>query len=207
MNGTFVLGSPPLGTDADAGNQNRGGPTGPPATAVCSTATVGPVSAPGPTQTGIVASCNQYAIATGGIGCFDFATQNYITPSQLYLWNPVLGANGENCGTVFWAQEYYCVGIAGAGAGTTSKPTSTSSSKPTTTNAGVTAPGPTQTGIVANCNKFSQAPSGSGCWDMAHNNGITTDQLYAWNAVLGVAGANCGTAFWANEWYCVGVSG
>lgn len=84
---------------------------------------------------------------------------------------------------------------------TTTQPTSTSS------NTRVTAPGPTQTGIVAKCNKFAQAASGTGCWDMANSNGTTMDQLYAWHPVLGPGGANCGTELWANEWYCFGVSG
>lgn len=36
-----------------------------------------------------------------------------ITLAQLYSWNPVLGANGENCATDFWAEEGYCVGVSG----------------------------------------------------------------------------------------------
>jgi hypothetical protein len=83
---------------------------------------------------------------------------------------------------------------------------STSTLGISSTSVGVAAPGPTQAGIAKNCNKFAQAANGTGCWDMAHNNGITTDQLYAWNTVLGAGGANCGTKFWVNEWYCVGVS-
>lgn len=69
VNGTFVLASPLLGTVGDAGNEDKGGPTGPPATVSCSTATGNSIAAPGPTKTGIVASCNQYAISTDGIGC------------------------------------------------------------------------------------------------------------------------------------------
>ena len=153
------------------------------------------VSTPGPTQSGIISTCDKYAEATGGIGCSDFATQNGITPAQLYAWNSVLGTNGENCGSSFWADEWYCVGVSG-GTTTTSAATSTA----------VTAPGPTQSGIANNCNKFAEATGGIGCYDFATQNGITPAQLYQWNAVLGSNGGSCGSEFWANEWYCVGVS-
>lgn len=154
------------------------------------------VSTSGPTQSGIISTCNKYAEATGGIGCSDFATQNGITSAQLYAWNSVLGTNGENCGSSFWANEWYCVGVSGGTTTTTSAATSTA----------VTAPGPTQSGIVSNCNKFAEATGGIGCYDFATQNGITPAQLYQWNAVLGSNGENCGSEFWANEWYCVGVS-
>lgn len=71
----------------------------------------GQVTAPGPTQTGIVDSCNKFAEASAGIGCFDFAKQNSITQAQLFAWNEVLGPNGENCGDKLWVNEWYCVGV------------------------------------------------------------------------------------------------
>ena len=137
------------------------------------------VTAPGPTQTGIVSNCNAYAVAVSGSYCSLFASDNGISTAELYAWNTVLGSNGANCGSLFWANEYYCVGI--------------------------TAPTQVQAGIVANCNNWAEAPSGSYCSLFASDNGITTDDLYAWNIVLGTNGANCGTSFWANEYYCVGV--
>lgn len=195
VNGTYTLAAPPLGTDADAGNQQRGGPGG--VVTPCPTYTNSPTAAPGPTQTGITPSCNAYALAPNGIGCVDFAALNCIQTSDLFSWNSVLGKNGENCGTLFWAQEYYCIAVA---------PTSTTISiTPTTTSNARGAPGPTQTGIISSCNKFAAAPDGMGCYDFATLNGITQAQLYAWNTVLGANGANCGTAFWSKEYYCVGV--
>lgn len=199
VNGTYTLAAPPLGTDADAGNQQRGGPGG--VVTPCPTYTNSPTVAPGPTQTGIVSSCNAYAMADNGIGCVDFAALNCIKTSQLFAWNVVLGPNGENCGSKFWAKEYYCIAIA-----PTATPTTTSVATTTSSGGGVVAPGPTQTGIIASCNKFAAAPDGMGCYDFATLNGITQAQLYAWNTVLGTNGANCGTAFWAKEYYCVGVS-
>ena len=70
----------------------------------------------------------------------------------------------------------------------------------------VPASGPTQEGIVSNCNKYAQALNGIGCYDFAIQQGITQAQLYALNGVLGSGGVNCGTACRAQEWYCVGVS-
>ncbi|KAI1880137.1 hypothetical protein JX265_001758 [Neoarthrinium moseri] len=193
-NGTFVLPAPPLGTDADAGNQQRGGAGGVVTPTATVTSTVGAggsatsgVGVPSPTQDGLVANCNNFASAVVGDACYAFATSHGIQPSQLYAWNPVLGANGEECTTALWASEYYCIG--------------------TKTQSPVTAPGPTQTGIAANCTKYAQAIAGDGCEAFAKRNGITPAQLYAWNTVLGANGANCGTLLWAQEWYCVAVSG
>src|ERR1700722_7494274 len=60
-----------------------------------------------------ISTCNKYAEATGGIGCSYFAAQDGITPAQLYAWNSVLGTSGENCGSSFWANEWYCVRVSG----------------------------------------------------------------------------------------------
>lgn len=175
----------------------RGNGTGQAVTTSTLTTVTSKVSAPGPTQTGVIDTCIKYAEATGGVGCVDFATANGITPAQLYSWNSVLGANGANCGSSFWANEWYCVGVSGV-----SSTTATTSTTPSA----AAAPGPTQTGIVSTCNKYAEATGGVGCYDFATANGITPAQLYAWNTVLGADGANCGTLFWANEWYCVGSS-
>ncbi|KAI1382676.1 uncharacterized protein F4822DRAFT_440959 [Hypoxylon trugodes] len=193
-NSSYVLPPPPLGTDADAGNQQRGGPGGvvTPTSTVSTTitdpASQGSASAPSPTQDGLVSNCNNYAIVKTGDTCFDFAKDHGVTTDQLYAWNPVLGLNGANCSTNFWASEYYCIGVWA---------TATTS---------VTAPGPTQSGIVANCDKYAQTQQGDGCDTFASRNSISNAQLYAWNAVLGSKGENCGSSLWANEWYCVGIS-
>lgn len=145
------------------------------------------ITAPGPTQSGIASNCNKYAIAPNGDNCANFAKTNGISTDQLYSWNKVLGANGENCNSLFWGQEYYCVGLAPPPAP-------------------ITAPGPTQSGIASNCNNFAQAQKGDYCSVFAQRNQISADQLYNWNPVLGSGGANCGNLFWAEEWYCVGVT-
>ncbi|KAI0431904.1 hypothetical protein F5Y09DRAFT_340145 [Xylaria sp. FL1042] len=260
-NSSYTLPTPPLGTDADSGNQQRGGQGGvvtPTSTATtslnsvsggtapsptqdglvsncnnyataasglngedCTTAlwaseyycigtwvpsSTAPITAPGPTQSGIVANCNKWAKPVPGTGCYDLATDNLITPSELYAWNAVLGPNGENCGTELFAEDYYCVGIAPAPPTTTSKSTSTTKTTTTSQSSHITAPGPTQTGIVANCDKFALPASGTGCYDFAVANRISTADLYAWNTILGPNGENCGTKFLAGEYYCVGIA-
>jgi hypothetical protein len=168
------------------------GPTTPPSSPTITSA----VTAPGPTQSGIISSCNKYAVPADLQGCYDFATANNITPAQLYSWNAALGPNGENCGSNFLGGEYYCVGVQGP---SSTKPISISisSTRP------VSAPGPTQSGIVASCTKFAKPPAGTGCYDFATQNGITPAQLYQWNTVLGPNGENCGTKFFGEDYYCI----
>nr|POE60982.1 lysm domain-containing protein [Quercus suber] len=139
---------------------------------------------PSPVQSGIDPACTAYAEAKSGDYCSAFASGNNITPADLYQWNPVLGDNGADCNTEFQANTYYCIGV----------PAATS-----TTTASVSAPGPTQSGIAANCNKYAVAASGDTCYSFAQDNSITTSQLYSWNAALGSDGSNCSNDFWANE--------
>lgn len=68
-------------------------------------------TAPSPTQSGQPANCNKWVMAKAGDDCYDFAVANGITQANLYAWNPVLGANGANCGLQFQAQENYCVSV------------------------------------------------------------------------------------------------
>jgi LysM repeat protein len=151
---------------------------------------------PSPTQAGITTGCTKYVQAQSGDFCFKFAQDNNITPDQLYTWNTILGTSGSNCNTQFFLGYYYCV--AGPSLSTSAAPTSTSSAPAT--------PSPTQPGISANCNKYMIAKSGDYCYKFAQDNGISTDNLYAWNTVLGSGGSNCGTKFFLGYYYCIGVS-
>ncbi len=122
-------------------------------------------------------------MAVSGDACATFASNNGITPAQLYAWNSVLGANGAYCASSFWAEEYYCVGVSSGSSTTTITPG---------TSTAVTAPGPTQTGITSSCNKYAMAASGDTCAAFASAHGITAAQLYAWNTVLGTNGRTAG---------------
>lgn len=73
-----------------------------------------------------------------------------------------------------------------------SSPSSSTSGPPTTTagqSSGTvvysTPPGPTQTGIVSDCDAFAEPQSGQGCYDFAAAYGITLDELYQWNPAIG----------------------
>jgi hypothetical protein len=110
--------------------------------------------------------------------------------------------NQSNSNHFLYCSYAYCVGLT-----TTSVTTQTSSTPPPTTVTPVPAPGPTQANsIPSNCNKYAMAPAGSWCAKFAEDEGISLANLYAWNAVLGPNGENCGGSFWANTYYCTGVS-
>lgn len=73
----------------------------------------GPLPAPGAVQAGVIDTCIKYAKSNADGSCQFFPSNQNITSSQLYAWNPVLGKNGENCSTKFLGNEYYCVAVAG----------------------------------------------------------------------------------------------
>ncbi|KAI1490116.1 hypothetical protein F5X96DRAFT_670015 [Biscogniauxia mediterranea] len=67
---------------------------------------------PTPTQDGnAVSSCDAYAQAQDGDWCAAFAERNGVREADLYAWNRVLGADGENCASSFWAGYWYCIGV------------------------------------------------------------------------------------------------
>ncbi|SMQ52817.1 unnamed protein product [Zymoseptoria tritici ST99CH_3D7] len=88
-----------------------------------------------------------------------------------------------------------------AGQTTVLFPNSTSSFPPTST-----LPFPTQSGITPDCNKYMDAKKGDYCSKFATDNGISEEQLYDWNPILGKDGADCDTKFQASTEYCVGIS-
>ncbi|KAL9038502.1 MAG: hypothetical protein Q9180_003096 [Flavoplaca navasiana] len=65
----------------------------------------------GLTQVGIATNCNKFTYASTGDTCDQVSGNFSISRSQLATWNPVLGPNGQNCSTQFWAQYSYCVGV------------------------------------------------------------------------------------------------
>ena len=74
--------------------------------------TTSKMAVPSPTQPNSIAEdCDAFAPVPSGSYCSLFAQDNGISASDLYAWNTVLGANGENCGNKFWLGYYYCVGV------------------------------------------------------------------------------------------------
>ena len=157
-------------------------------------------AAPSPTQPGISPSCNKYSQAHQGIQCGQFANASGITADNLYSWNTVLGPTGKGCETHFLTNYYYCVG-------TTS--TSTFPAVKVVINDSVSAaPKPTQNGISPLCTQYSQASQGDTCatLNIANDSGISRQQFFTWNEMLGPKGQTCDANYWAKYWYCVGIS-
>ncbi|KAF4548991.1 Hypothetical protein D9617_24g017050 [Elsinoe fawcettii] len=140
---------------------------------------------PSPVQPGIIKTCTKYDRSDPGGSCSVFGPRVGISLAQLYAWNPVLGYHGEKCSTNFLANTYYCTSVSGP----------------------LPAPGPTQAGIVDTCTGYTMANPGGTCPVFSNRVGITLQQLYAWNPVLGSNGQNCQTQFWGNEYYCTSVAG
>ena len=157
-------------------------------------------AAPSPTQPGISPSCNKYSQAHEGIQCAQFANMSGITADNLYNWNTVLGPTGDRCETHFLTSYYYCVGITS---------NITLAAVKIVTNGSVSAaPTPTQNGISPSCTEYSQAPPGDTCatLNIAMDSGISKQQFYTWNDVLGPKGQTCNAGYWAKYWYCVGIN-
>ncbi len=156
-------------------------------------------AAPSPTQPGISPSCNKYSQAHEGIQCGHFANASGITADNLYSWNTVLGPTGEGCKTHFLANYYYCVGA--------TSNTTLAAVKIVTNGSVSAAPEPTQNGISSFCTQYSQAPQGDTCatLNIAKDSGISRQQFYTWNDMLGPKGQTCDANYWAKYWYCVGI--
>lgn len=201
--GAYILPPPPPpSTGTGDGGHVRGGGGGNLPSGVFLTAPAGP------TQTGIAADCTGYDTPVSGEGCKSFAGRHGLAPEQLYGWNPVLGDDGQHCDDEFWLGDYYCVAGPAMSSTTASSTRTTSTTTPiSSSTSAAAAPGPTQDGIPATCTAFAMAVNGQSCRPFATEHHITAAQLYAWNPVLGASGENCETAFWASEYYCVGVSG
>ncbi|MCJ1355898.1 MAG: hypothetical protein MMC33_005890 [Icmadophila ericetorum] len=170
-------------------------------TAPTGTSTSGPVP-PGPIQTGQPANCIQWYLAESGDTCSAIESTTGVSNSNFHAWNPAVSSD---CTSGFFAGYAYCIGTSTDPLPLPSTTTSTLTPTPTLSQTAAPAPGPTQAGIIDTCNMYAEAMSGTGCYDFAAANGISTDQLYAWNSVLGTAGANCGTEFFAGYDYCTGV--
>lgn len=181
----------------DAGQQRGGGSDGGGAIGGGRNSTRVPIGgmAPSPTQPGISPLCTEYVIANKGDDCSSLPRLWKVSAVDFFSWNQILGPNGENCDTQLFLGYYYCIDVAPTVTLTSSIPTSSTMSTPE----------PTQSGIISNCNKFAESIPGLGCDAFAAAKGITPEQLYTWNPILGIAGANCASKFWAGEYYCVGV--
>ncbi|PYH48037.1 LysM peptidoglycan-binding domain-containing protein [Aspergillus saccharolyticus JOP 1030-1] len=115
---------------------------------VSSTSSVTP---PAPTQSGIPANCDAYAVAETGDNCATIAAKYNITRAQFLAWNPAISSD---CTTGFWADEAYCVGVSSSSTTTATTTTAPTISAASTSAASVTPPAPTQSGIPSDCDEY-----------------------------------------------------
>ncbi|KAI0413503.1 carbohydrate-binding module family 50 protein [Xylaria grammica] len=147
-----------------------------------------PTTAPGDT----IQDCTNWAVAMSSDTCESIADDNFISLSDLYIYNPSLSAS--SCPLI--VGDSYCVeenfGVP--------PPPPTSSTTSSTTGNGISTPSPVQTGIASNCNKFYYVQDGDTCSVIAALYGITLAQFYAWNPA---AGSTCAT-LGLHDYVCVG---
>jgi LysM repeat protein len=203
--GVFTLPPPINGTNTDAASQERGGsgnsnPDGP----LGANGPTANSTNSAPTQVGIASDCIKFAYVSSGDTCYEFTQSFGISMAQLTAWNPALGApDGHNCTTQFWIGYDYCVGTESSQSSSSTSSSQTTSSKISSST--ISLAYPTQSGISAYCKSYKNAVAGDYCSKFASDNGITTDELYAWNTILGSGGANCSTQFQAGVDYCVSI--
>ncbi|KAI0424844.1 hypothetical protein F5Y09DRAFT_353023 [Xylaria sp. FL1042] len=173
-------------------------PDSPSSTTTVSPSTTTSSGPPGPTHSGQPANCNKWHIIMENDTCPSLEKEYGITAEQFFAWNPAVS---KDCITNFWLGSAYCVGVSSST--TTSKLTT---SKPTITSTRPSVPTPTQDGnAVSSCSAYGQAKDEDNCSVFAERNSISDAELYAWNAVLGSGGENCGNSLWSGYWYCIGI--
>ncbi|KAL6234218.1 hypothetical protein BDW75DRAFT_241322 [Aspergillus navahoensis] len=152
--------------------------------------------ATGDTDPKVTTACTYWAnsIALGDT-CASLESYLGITQAQLISWSPSLSST--DCSLI--VGNSYCVEAPAVKTTTTKSTTTTISSSMGTTTAGTTttttkttttttggAPGPTQTGMVANGNAFYLVESGDTCYDvMTSYCNFTLSQFYSWNPSMG----------------------
>ncbi|KAJ6093873.1 hypothetical protein N7467_002718 [Penicillium canescens] len=176
-------------------------------------------------------ACYTWYETSESASCAPILAYADISFDAFYSWNPSIRSDCSN----LWLNTSYCIQGTGfdndhynngTSPSTTASPASTTTS--TCARDTVTAPGPTQTGITCNCDKYvmhseegklqqimsqndTYSPRlgtltmilGVYCQDMATKYDITLDQLYSWNAALG---GDC-SGLWLNYAYCIGTTG
>ncbi|EGE01204.1 LysM domain-containing protein [Trichophyton equinum CBS 127.97] len=158
---------------------------------------------PSPTQDGLVGNCTKFHRAVSG-DTYGKIISRYkpITLDQFIGWNPAVE---KDCSGL-WSGYHYCVGIPGI---PSAPPTSISAStlrSSTSSHATVkpAAPGPTQDGIIKNCQRWHKAVSGNTCASLLKQYGtFTQEEFIKWNPAVG---EDC-SGLWLNYYYCIGIPG
>lgn len=159
------------------------------------------IPTPEPTQTGMVANCDSFALVSSTDTCSSLASGADVSLDNFYAWNPAVGNTCANLIPGYWV----CVGLAGSGPGTTAATPSTLSTITTTSSMtnGIVTPTPVQTGMVSNCDDFYLVQGGDSCSAIATAFDISLDTFYAWNPAVG---DTC-TSLDLGDWVCIGLQG
>lgn len=150
-----------------------------------STVPKGGITTPTPTQDGMTSHCDGFYKVQPGDGCWKIANDAKIELSQFYSWNPAVGSG---CSAL---QPGYYVCISAQSSQTTT---------PTTPATAAATPTPIQEGMVKGCKIFYKVQTGDGCYDIAHDKGITVENFYLWNPAVRT---DC-SGLQANVFVCVG---
>jgi LysM repeat protein len=141
----------------------------------------------------MVSNCDQFYLVVSGDTCSTIASNEGISLTDFYAWNPAVGTSCEYLGL----GDYVCVDIIGY------TPSTTTATSTTTTTAGngITTPTPIQTGMASNCDLFYLVVSGDTCSTIASNEGVGLSDFYAWNPAVGTSCQYLGLG----DYVCVGV--
>lgn len=150
-----------------------------------STVPKGGITTPTPTQDGMTSHCDGFYKVQPGDGCWKIANDAKIELTQFYSWN---SAVGSGCSAL---QPGYYVCISAQSSQTTT---------PTTPATAAATPTPIQEGMVKDCKIFYKVQTGDGCYDIAHDKGITVENFYLWNPAVRT---DC-SRLQANVFVCVG---
>ena len=160
-------------------------------TTAITTALSNGISTPTPIQSGMVNSCNKFHKIRTTTTCQGIADYNKISISDFYKWNPKVK---DDCSNLELG-AYACAGVI--------ESTLTTIPTATTTTNGISTPMPTQSGMVANCNKFHLVRTTTTCQGIADYNKISITDFYKWNPKVNSACSNLVLGAYA----CAGIIG
>ncbi|RDW92950.1 LysM peptidoglycan-binding domain-containing protein [Aspergillus mulundensis] len=140
---------------------------------------------------------------------------------DLESWNPSISANGTcsfspnfrycmdpnrptDSGLVTTRTSVPSSGTSATSVSATASVSTTATATATTTTTSEGPPGPTQSGIPDNCNKWHLVTSSEeNCSSVAAEYNISLEQFYSWNPAVS---EDCVDGFWKDEAYCVGIA-
>ncbi|KZL66303.1 LysM domain-containing protein [Colletotrichum tofieldiae] len=146
-------------------------------------------------------SCTRWWDNDGSIACEDIPFERGISLEKFLRWNPSIT---PTCGNYVTGRSYCVEGLSSGPPSdetTITDPSRTTSTTSTLTSSSndIETPGPTQPGMVPNCDKFYFVQQGDTCSAIALQHGISVQQMQAWNPSVD---STC-SGLWASFYVCV----